>query len=376
MRRNPVIYLVITAILAAALSAAAQAPGSVVCIPEDTHVLPMPKTPWHKAILRRGYSTLDTNVSYPRFLRFCIGVYNWGDKTFNGYNPDYVEGTGKKWKAMLKLDNWTDSYAMRFSKGVPINMISDAYSDIGITVAYMALSLSYSVNLTNVIGKQIIARNRFEAQFTCSRFAASFYYWDNNGGTVIRRLGDYHDGRPIRENFKGLSLHAMGGDVFYILNNRKYAQAAAYSFSKIQKRSAGSFMFGLSVSRQDVDINFSHLDDELKPYLKSDRMRYTFDYNDYSLIIGYGYNAVMGRHWLFNISAIPSVGWKHSRATSIEGKRDFFAVNAKGKLGFVYNLQNMFVAINANFDGHWYKNGPYSFFNSMQNVALMTGLRF
>ena len=46
-------------------------------------------------LLKKGQLNLaDTTVIYPRFLGFCVNVYNWADKTFNSYDTDYVTGTG------------------------------------------------------------------------------------------------------------------------------------------------------------------------------------------------------------------------------------------------------------------------------------------
>lgn len=341
--------------------------------PEDTP----DSTSWVKAIVYNIEHPHDTiSARYPKFIRKCIDIFKKADAFLNPYDTVYVKSTGKDWKATLTLDNWTDSYSMRFSDNVPIHMMSDATSDIGVSLSYLIFSVGYSVNLTKVMGHKIVARNRFVASFTTGRLAADVYYWDNDGGTIIRRIGEYNNGRPISEPFKGLRLHSLGGHLCYFQNNKRYSQGATYSFSTIQRKSAGSLILGLNLSRQDVDINFEYLDDEMKEHLKSDLMKYTFDYNDYSLVIGYGQNVRLGNHWLLNISGLPSIGLKQSRSSSIEGRRSFLAVNVQGKMAAAYNVRNFFAGLYLNFDGHWYKNGAYSFFNSMENLTLQTGLRF
>ena len=62
---------------------------------------------WNR--LRHGTLQMnDTSVIYPRFLGFCVNVYNWADRAFNYYDPDYVQGTGRRWKARLVNENWLD----------------------------------------------------------------------------------------------------------------------------------------------------------------------------------------------------------------------------------------------------------------------------
>ncbi len=332
---------------------------------------------WVHAIVHNIEHPHDTvSAKYPKFIRKCIDIFNRADAFLNPYDTVYVKSSGKDWKATLSLDNWTDSYAMKFSDNVPIHMMSDVTTDIGVSLSYLIFSVGYSINLTKVMGHRIVARNRFVASFTTGRLAADIYYWDNDGGTIVRRIGEYNNGHTISEPFKGLRLHSLGGHIYYFHNNKRYSQGAAYSFSTIQRRSTGSLILGLNLSRQDVDINFEYLDDAMKEHLKSDRYNYTFDYNDYSFIIGYGYNACLGKHWLLNISALPSIGLKQSRSSSIEGRRSFLAVNVQGKMAVGYNVRNFFTGFYVNFDGHWYKNGAYSFFNSMENLTLQTGLRF
>ena len=57
---------------------------------------------WNR--LRKGELDLkDTTIIYPRFLKFCVNTYNWADRTFNSYDTTFVQGTGKRWKAVVKV---------------------------------------------------------------------------------------------------------------------------------------------------------------------------------------------------------------------------------------------------------------------------------
>ena len=193
----------------------------------------------------------------------------------------------------------------------------------------------------------------------------------------MRRLGDYNDGRWFKYEFPGLRLESYGIDVYYFFNNKRYSHGAAYSFSKIQKRSAGSLIAGLTVSSQDVDIDFSGLPDDMKSYLpEPDKQDYRFRYYDYCLVAGYGYNWVISKHWLFNISALPSFGFKHCLDSSVEGNTDLFSLNIKGMFALVYSHRDLFVGLHGKMDGHWYASRQYNFFNAIENLSLTAGVRF
>ncbi len=42
-------------------------------------------TYWIRQLIDNGFRIHDPSVRYPRFPRFCLNVYNWGDRTFTSY---------------------------------------------------------------------------------------------------------------------------------------------------------------------------------------------------------------------------------------------------------------------------------------------------
>ena len=98
------------------------------------------KNYWYRALLKGRLDLKDEKVRYPRFVKFCVDAYNWADKTFNSYDPDYVVGTGKRWKIFLKSDNWFDSYSLRLQNDMKIRMMSDmCYNLEGIFLIWLSV---------------------------------------------------------------------------------------------------------------------------------------------------------------------------------------------------------------------------------------------
>jgi hypothetical protein len=332
---------------------------------------------WWWTRLRQGKLDLkDKSVRYPKFIGFCVDVYNWADTTFNSVDPQYVEATGKRWKWSLKSDNWLDSYAMGFDKGVPIWLISDPYCNMGFYLSYMAVSVGYSLDMTNVIGNRSAMHKKFDFNFSCARFWIDAYYSENNDGTYIHRFGDYNDGKLIKVQFPGLNYISYGIDGYFFFNNRHYSQGAAYNYSKIQRRSAGSFIVGLSASNHDINVDFSSLPEDMLKYLQSEKLQYKFHYNDYCALIGVGYNWVFARNFLFNITSLPAVGYKHYFRDCVEGRKDVWSLGIKGRIGVTYNIGDAFIGLMGKIDAHWFRGSAYNFFNSVENLALTVGVRF
>lgn len=334
---------------------------------------------WKLAALSGKLDLKDETVKYPRFVKWCVDLYNWGDNTFNSYDSAYVVGTGKRMKLTLKNDNWMDFYDLKLPKSISVGMSSDMSSNLSASLSYMALSFSYAMNLDYLFAGKPVAHRRYDLSFTCSLIAFDAYYSKNTGNTNLTYLGDTYRNYNIfksEHKFSGLTLESAGIDAYYFFNNKKYSQAAAYSYSKYQKRSAGSFIGGLTFSRQNVKFDFNALPEDVVKELSSDQRNYHVFYRDYCVMFGYGYNWVFRKNWLFNFTIIPCLGFNQSMNNTEERRKDMFSYNTKAKFALVYNHNNFFYSVNGRFDGHYYNTDKYRFFNSYTNLAFIAGIRF
>lgn len=332
---------------------------------------------WINRIKSNTFNIADTTIIYPRFAAFCVKVYNWADRTFNSYDHDYVMPSGKKWKVMWKNSNWSDSYSLDLPDNFHMRMLSDLYMSTGPYISFMAVTVGYAANLNRLISHVPARQKRYDFSFSTSLFEVDLYYTRNRGGTRIRRFQPYDQGRLIDVEFPSLQLENYGIVAFYFLNHRRYYQGAAYNYSKIQRRSQGSFVFGLAVDYQYIDFDLATLPDDMVRYLPKDEVtRFRFVYNDYCLVAGYGFNWVFNPHWVFNITGMPSIGLKHCLADNIDGQKNLLAVNLAARGGIAYNLGNFFVGATASINANWYNNKRYSFINAIASMGLAVGLRF
>lgn len=330
---------------------------------------------WH--LLKKGQLDLsDTTVVYPKFLKFCVDVYNWGDKFFNSYNPEYVVGTGHRWKARIVNENWTDSYLLRLRKDkINMRMLSHLNDNIGAYLHYMAVSVGYSVDLNTVFKGKKTQNTRFETNFNCALFNFDLYYY-HSIGTSVRNITDYNINNLVGLDFPDVVSNNFGVSLYYFLNNKKYSQGAAYNFSKFQKKSAGSWMFGITYSNLDISMDFRNLNDKLEPRQTRLPDNLHFHYFSYCALFGYGYNWVWHPKWLFNVTAMPSVGFNNCYEDSSDGQGHQFALNLHGRLSLTFNHKLLFVSLIGKATGNWYISKNVSLLNGIEYFSLNVGMRF
>lgn len=331
---------------------------------------------WWTLFKKGKLAMRDTTVIWPRFLGFCVKVYNWADHVFSSTDTAYVTGTGKRWRARLINDNWNDSYYIKFSKNLNSIMSGDMHVLVGPSIQYMAVSYAYMFDLSHMIGGGPINYKKQEFSFNCARFTAEGYYYENNGGTYIRTFGKYKKNKIFKLPFSGIKMTNFGIDAYYFFNGYRYSQAAAYGFAKIQKRSQGCWMGGFSYCNQDISVDFSELPEVLKPYVKDAEPAYRFHYHDYNLLVGYGYNCVISPHWLFNVTVMPGIGFNHCYEDSQESSAKLLSLNAHGMTSFTYNNGNWFAGLQGKLRGYWYQSKKYSLFSTVQGIVLSGGYRF
>lgn len=333
---------------------------------------------WRRAIACGKWSFFtDTTVKKPLVLDFAYKVYDFYSRAFNNYDTAYVVGIDKDFKVMVKNDNWLDTYGgVIADRSMKIFMNSDVNSSVGLHFSYMGIGYTYMFDLDNVFGGDPTRHSRWDLSFATSRFSFEAYKSRNTGRVTIGRFGDYNNKRYVNRKFYGLAQRTSGFDMYYFFNHRRYSQSAAYGFSKIQRRSAGSFIAGLLVATQNIDVDFTELPQEMRDCLPSGQLVYKYHHRSYCFLLGYAYNWVLGRNWLFNITIAPSLGWNHSFHDSVDGVRDMPAVDLRGKMSLVRNSDRYFVGLQFLFDAHLYHSKFHNFINSQEDIAISTGIRF
>ncbi|MCH5318635.1 MAG: DUF4421 domain-containing protein [Paramuribaculum sp.] len=331
--------------------------------------------PWFKQLYKSGFNINAPGINYPKFPRFVVNVYNWADHFFNGFDPEYVTGTGYNFKAYVKSYNWFQSYRLYFSRNNYLRIRSDIYSDLGPNISYKAVTLGYMADLRELGHGKIVRRKNFDLDFTCGLFSANLNIFSTKGATKITHFGDMSMNRSL--DFDGVNEKSTEFTAYYFFNHRKYSQGAAYNMSRYQYRSQGSWIAGVNMSHRRIDLDFSTLPESMLEEMPELYPYYSFRYNSYNLVFGYGYNWVLRpKTWLINITALPVIGYMHSFEGTTEGRKDLFSTNPILKGAVVYNHRALFVTGQVNFQGSFIFTKGYTFFDSLTSFTATVGVRF
>lgn len=333
---------------------------------------------WWRALKHGHVDFTGETIHYPKFIRFCWRTYMWGDKTFNSYDTSYVVSTGKNWKLMFKSNNWNDTYRGEPTvNDIQIDLRSKLTANVGLQLSFMAVSVGYTLGITNLINGEKVSK-KLDFSFTCARFAADAYYMENSSTSTARVTDKGTGGKWTIKDFGGLHRKSYGLSAYYFFNNRRYAQAAAYCFSKYQKRSAGSWLAGFCLQHRDMSIAMDELPQFVLDNIPSDGYGEVphFLYNDYCLLVGYGHNWVLSRKWLLNLTVTPYVGYRHLIATSNEDRASAWSLNLRARMGAVYNHKQYFVGLQSFGDFHRYKSQKHHFIGSLLDFNALVGIRF
>ena len=131
-------------------------------------------------------------------------------------------------------------------------------------------------------------------------------------------------------------------DAYYTFNYRKFSYDSPFYQFYVQKKSAGSWLAGLSY--QGGSINTT---DKVAGNLPELRLKA----NHLGIGGGYAYNLVAGKRWLFHLSAVPNLMvWTHNTierdGEKIYTKTKFPTILMNGRAGAVFFIsQRHFIGL-------------------------------
>lgn len=318
---------------------------------------------------------LDTIASKGRFLNFCVSAYRFTDKFFNEIDTAYVCPTGYRWNLKFRACSWTDFNGFYFDGNHQMGMLSPFCTSIGTDVQFMAVSIGYDINVNKIFGGsgKDRSKSRFSFEFSSALLSGRYYSIKNDDGMNIK----YIDKKLIDEiPFPGVKSSTWGIDLTYYFNHHRYSNQAAFSFGKIQKRSQGSFMVGVTYQSQKLHFDFSKLPKDMQDWLpeKWKGRDYNSDGYNIGLSGGYGHNWVVRKKVTFGVMGlvIPSL---HYGLLNSEDKGYSFRMNYRLNAYAVWNHNRWFIGAVARGDvGFIYSESTLA--NGLFSLETKIGWRF
>ena len=212
-------------------------------------------------------------------------------------------------------------------------------STISLGASYRGLGASFAINPAKMAGKY--TDYEFSLVYYSSRFSLDGSYHRStslSGDITIDGKTGY-----LEENDVNLKMGNIAA--YYVFNHRRFSYPAAFSQSWIQRRSAGSFLLGLSIQYGNIETR-----DELKER-RPDLPDFNVRIGNLGLGGGYGYNFVLGkrRQWLLHASMTPTfVDYNYNKITladtEIRAKHIRFNMIFNERLAIVWNFSRRYFA--------------------------------
>ena len=214
---------------------------------------------------------------------------------------------------------------------------TDFKTTVSIGASYRGISAALAINPAKMKGAY--KDYEFNLAYYSSRLSLDASY---HRSTSL--AGDTERGNVIGHMEAGdvkMKMANLAG--YYVFNHRRFSYSAAFTQSYIQRRSAGSWLAGISYQGGSIETT-----DELK-----ERNPNAPDVNIHIGLLGigggYGYNWVLGKKWLLHFSMLPTfVIYNHNYMTVNGERRDAkhfsFGMIFNERAALVYNFSPRYFA--------------------------------
>ena len=309
-------------------------------------------------------------------------------KEFNAIDTNYISPNLYNLAFMLEHSTWYEHYQLgNNTRKDPqrLNFSPSLGTKIGIYFGWRWIFLGYTFDVEDLFGanKNKSKKKEMSLNIYSSKFGIDLYYSKTGSDFKLRSYHGFNDlNEPLFRNinFDGLQSSIKGLNAYWIFNHRKFSYPAVYSQSTNQRRSAGSFMAGISYSQHRISFDSNKLPPSLLNQLSPSLQFNNIKYSDYSIGFGYGYNWVFAKNWVANLSLLPGIGFKKSRIDDKDFQNESWIKDINFDLitraGIVYNNAKYFMGISLVLHTYDYRKPNLSVTNSFGTLRFYAGFNF
>lgn len=294
--------------------------------------------------LKRGEMDSADYVKRYRRLRRLDSRLHLGDSLLQknykkvSYDTLYIARPTGRWT--VKMRGNLSGARLKFDgseNNVPFsgNLKADYRGTMSLAVAYRGIAVGFAINPAKLAGKSkdnelnfVSYGNKFG--FDAVYLSSKTYHGDVSTADVNTNIS------------KGkITQEALNVNAYYAFNGNRFSFPAAFSQTYIQKRSAGSFMVGISFEGQATNAT---------DYGKGEGKTAKLRIYELGIGAGYGYNLVIGKHWLFHLSSLPTFDVLVNSHITADNEKvtmsyKFPSVIVTGRGAIVYSWHNKFAGL-------------------------------
>ena len=337
-------------------------------------------------------------------------------REFSNINEKYIEPQHYNYTVMLQNTNTYEVYTLYGEDGQRISFAPDPSWRLGPYLGWRWVFLGYTIDLKHINMK---SNHSSKKEFNLSLYSSLLgvdLFWRQTGNDYhIQRMdlgAEVNTDALKKVSFDGFKGSIKGLNLYYIFNHRKFSYPAAYSQSTKQKLSAGSWMVGLGYTQHQLEVDWDKLSNivderlnqksrnqqnqeartqlnqegeiQTEAKIDSSLMFSKVRYSDYSATVGYGYNWVFAKNWLFNASLSVGLAYNHSRSDDPEldkfNLKNFnfknFNIDGVGRFGVVWNNDKWYAGVSSVIHSYNYHKDHFSTNNSFGSLNIYVGVNF
>jgi hypothetical protein len=337
-----------------------------------------------KAGITVNDSIQEDSITTPKPSAFKRAIKKF--MNFSDFDTLYISPNRYNYALMATHFSNFEYYSVtsEFPQPQKLSFSPNPHNKIGLYFGWRWIFLGWSVDIDDIYRKTN-RKNKgteFDLSLYSSKLGVDIFYRRTGNNYKIHKIRGFYDEIPsdYSEDFSGLKVDIKGLNLYYIFNNRKFSYPAAFSQSTNQRRNAGTFIAGFSISKHNLDFDYqqlpAYIQERMNPGMKVNKIKYT----NANISFGYAYNWVFARNCLACLSLTPAIAYKASDvdAETQEGKAWYSKFNLDFLLraGVVYNNGKYFVGTSFVGKNYNYHRNNFSLDNGFGTLQVYAGFNF
>src|SRR5574344_2399405 len=330
---------------------------------------------------------LNVNLNNPE-----LGVIRKTVRGFSAIDTNYVEPQHYNWAFMIQNTYNYDVYRLSSAYGQSFTFAPDVGFKMGPYFGWRWLFLGYTFDLKNLQLQK--AKRELNLSIYSSQIGMDLFYRRTGSDYKMRSVNVGNDRASEDLNgvsFGGINVGITGINLYYIFNHNRFSYPAAFSQSTCQKISCGSWIAGISYSRQSLDLDYDELQKVVDEHTNANK-KVTVDsslnfnslnYLDIGLSGGYAYNWVFAKNFLACFSGSVTLAYKHTTGdvnNDTENTKGFnfnnINVDGLGRLGVVYNNTKWYAGASFIAHAYNYHKSRFATNNIFGSINVYVGFNF
>lgn len=309
---------------------------------------------------------------------------------FSKVDTAYIEPQHYNYTVMMQATHTYDIYRLTSNSGQSITLSPDISMKIGPYFGWRWFFLGYTFDLKNINFGVDGKKREIDFSIYSSQIGIDLFYRRTGSDYKMRKasMGEGVDVSKINGiPFDGINVGITGINVYYIFNHNRFSYPAAFSQSTCQKISQGSWLAGIGYMRNSLNLDYDKLNTiieenviptvPLDSGLMFDKIRYT----DINVSVGYAYNWVFAKNWLFAASASLAFAYKHSKgdvnqADDLDFSFNHVNVDGIGRFGLVYNNTRWYAGASTIVHSYNYRKSRFAVNNTFGSLNVYVGYNF